>query len=79
MHKKSFKFILLGILILSGSVLILTQTKSKSPLYYEAKNKEYSLSSFQQRSQTNDDITDSRKTAITETVKKLVRQLLELM
>ncbi|MCL5028727.1 MAG: trypsin-like peptidase domain-containing protein [Bacteroidetes bacterium] len=71
MHKKSFKFILLGILILSGSVLILTQTKSKSPLYYDASNNKYSLSSFQQRSQTNDDINDSRKTAITETVKKV--------
>ncbi len=70
MNKKRIKFILIGIIFFSGSVFILTQTKNKSPLYYDSSSSHYSLSSFQ-RAQTDDDINNSRKTAITETVKKV--------
>jgi len=62
--------IIIGIIFLSASVFIQTQTKKDSRLYYESENVN-SESSANNRSQSNIDITKSRENAITETVKNI--------
>ncbi|MHB1686250.1 MAG: S1C family serine protease [Ignavibacteriaceae bacterium] len=68
MNKKLI-MILSGVIILVGSVTFNAQTKTDAPLYYEANGKT-SSASFQNAG-NDDSITNSRKTAITETVQKV--------
>ncbi len=69
-NKKIPILLLIVFIVISASVLILTQTKSDSKLYYDA-DPINSNSAFQNRNQQEENISDSRQNAITETVKKV--------
>jgi serine protease Do len=67
----SRKFILSFVLIIIVAVaLYFIIHSNKLQDFYEADN-DYSVAGYQERSQTNDEITNSRKNIITETVKKV--------
>jgi serine protease Do len=59
--------LLLTILV---AIYFLVHSNNKSQDFYEADNN-YSVAGYQQKSNTNDEITNSRKNIITETVKKV--------
>ncbi len=69
LKRKRLKFVFALLIIISGSVLLLTQTRKDHPLFYESKDSLYSSS--QQNAQINKNISDSRENAITETVRKI--------
>ncbi len=69
-NKKIPILLLIVFIVISTSMLILTQTKSDSKLYYDA-DPSHSNSVLQNRSQQDENISDSRQNAITETVKKV--------
>ncbi len=73
MTKKSKRNLLtiIGILVLLISTFIFMQKKITAPLYHDASNSNYSLAVFQQKAQNNNSISDSRKTAITQTVQEV--------
>ena len=60
-----------GILILLISAFVFTQKKMDTPLYHDSSNSNYSLAGFQQKTQNNNSISNSRETAITRTVQKV--------
>jgi len=73
MNKKIRKILItiIGVLVLLTAVFVYTQKKAESPLYHDASNSNYSLAAFQQKAQNNNSISNSRRTAITQTVKSV--------
>jgi serine protease Do len=61
---------LILIIIIAIAVFFIYQSKNSKQLFYEADNN-YSVAGYQDKSQSNDEITNSRKNIITETVKKV--------
>ena len=69
-NKKIPILLIIVLIVVSASVLILTQSKNDSKLYYNA-DPSYSETAFHNGSQQDQNISDSRQNAITEAVKKV--------
>ncbi|MFO7447178.1 MAG: trypsin-like peptidase domain-containing protein [Ignavibacteriaceae bacterium] len=69
MNKRKTVIVALVLITLSA-VLYIVKSSGDKPFFYES-NKAYSLSSVQQRDQRNDDINNSRRNILTETVGKV--------
>ena len=68
----SRKIILSFVIIISAAIALyfIFHSNNKTPDFYEADNN-YSVAGYQEKVQANDEITNSRKNIITETVKKV--------
>ncbi len=72
MFKDSKLVLLASFLLFAGAVLLyLKSNQSNAPLYVSSDTSQSSVVSFQQKMQNNKNISDTRKTIITETVKNV--------